>query len=194
LKKKASIKRVSKKLSIVPNSETNQEILAASLGLTGNVFKKIESETIPQVAKLKPEYTEISNHFVFGNQVAEGLVNKTSNNKLDQSLRISYADMVETLKSYEPPFNEAIDAMNKSFENDYFNQWLGLMKFGFNVLLDGVGSKKSLMQKFCQCHLADSYYVELLGYHHDFNTKNVRISLISIINLSKIYIFSKLSF
>ncbi len=167
----------------MPNAETNQEILAASLGLTGNVFKKIENETVPLVTKLKPEYTEISNHFVFGNQVSEGLVNKTSNNKLDQSLRISYADMVETLKSYEPPYNEAIDAMNKSFENDYFTQWLGLMKFGFNVLLDGVGSKKALIQNFCQNHLTDSYYVELFGYHHDFNTKNVCFHLLSLINL-----------
>ena len=48
-----------------------------------------------------------------------------------------------------------------------------VFRFGFNILLDGVGSKKELMQRFCQLHLSNSFYVELLGYHHDFNTKNV---------------------
>ena len=51
---------------------------------------------------------------------------------------------------------------------------LKLPRIGFNILLHGVGSKKKLIQKFSQNHLANDYYVELLGYHHDFNTRNVR--------------------
>jgi origin recognition complex subunit 2 len=57
--------------------------------------------------------------------------------------------------------------------------YLQLKRFGFNILLHGVGSKKSLMQKFCHTHLANDYYVELLGYHHDFNTKNLLRNIIS---------------
>jgi hypothetical protein len=131
-------KRVSKKLSIVSTQENSQEILAASLGLTGNVFKKIDNETAamnPFKSK-PPEFTEVSNHFVFGNQVAEG-TNKTSNNKLDQSLRISYSEMVKTLESYQQPNSEAIAALNVSFENEFFAEWLSLTRY-FLIFIENI--------------------------------------------------------
>ena len=46
---------------------------------------------------------------------------------------------------------------------------------GFNILTHGVGSKKKMLEKFCETYLHNAYYIQLLGYHHDLNPKNVSI-------------------
>lgn len=73
---------------------------------------------------------KLSNHFQFGNQagLADGTMNKTSNNKLNQSLRISYADMSETLKTYKSIHEDSIEKINKNYMDDYFHEWFKLMK------------------------------------------------------------------
>jgi hypothetical protein len=81
--------------------------------------------------EMKSTVSKLGNHFQFGNQVglADGASNKTSNNKLDQSMRISYAEMAETLKSYSPEFSNSIEAINKAYEETYFSEWLRLLKY-----------------------------------------------------------------
>ena len=126
---------MSKKLSIVPPENALGESLNM-LGLSGLAAAAMASSEFnanlrsQRANTLKAEFSEISNHFVIGNSGAglDGLVNKTSNNKLDQSLRISYADMVETLRTYEPPHNEQICNSNRYFETRYFPEWLNAMK------------------------------------------------------------------
>ena len=79
----------------------------------------------------KLEFNKVSNHFVFGNQnssAADALMNKTSNNKLDQSLRVSYVEMCDILKTYKPLENDAIDLLNESYEQNYFPEWFKQMK------------------------------------------------------------------
>ena len=79
----------------------------------------------------KLEFNKISNHFVFGNQnssASDALMNKTSNNKLDQSLRVSYVEMCDILKNYKPLENNSIELLNESYEKSYFSEWLKQMK------------------------------------------------------------------
>ena len=79
----------------------------------------------------KLEFGKISNHFVFGNQnssASDALMNKTSNNKLDQSLRVSYTEMCEILKDYKPFDNDAIELLNEHYEKTYFPEWFKQMK------------------------------------------------------------------
>ena len=136
---------------------------------------------------------QLSNHFAIGNQNAaangalETFSNKTSNNKLDQSLRISYAEMCERLKTFKPALSSQISKLNESYEL-YFEQWFDLMSVNFNILLHGVGSKKELIENFCKQYLDDSFYLVIFGYHHDFNIKTVlRTILIDMLNLDEKY-------
>ena len=48
-------------------------------------------------------------------------------------------------------------------------------RFGFNIILFGIGSKKSLIERFVKLHLKNDHHVVLLGYHPDMNAKNVSI-------------------
>jgi hypothetical protein len=71
------------------------------------------------------------NHFSFSTQTSStlnALMNKTSNNKLDQSIRISYAEMRETLKEYEGKYDNSIHLLNESYKSLYFDEWFNLMK------------------------------------------------------------------
>lgn len=70
---------------------------------------------------------KLGNHFQFGS--GPDTASKTSNNKLDQSMRISYAEMAETLKTYTPGFADSVDAVNKMYEDSLFPEWYRLMKY-----------------------------------------------------------------
>jgi len=162
-------KRASKK-SILTSSENTLD--SEMSNLINNLSEKSQNET----NKFK-----LSNHFQFGNQagLADGTMNKTSNNKLNQNLRISYAEMSDTLKTYQSVHEESIEKINKNYMDDYYSEWFKFMNNGFNILLHGVGSKKKLMEKFCETFLNNSYYIILLGYHHDLNPKNLIKSILT---------------
>lgn len=125
----------------------------------------------------------LSYHFAIGNQTAAGvpeaISNKTSNNKLDDSMKLTFAEMTDRLKAYRSKFQDPVDKLNEDYESKYFPQWMDLLSAGFNVLLHGVGSKKQLLEKFCAAHLKNHYYLSILGYHHDFNIKALFKSIIS---------------
>ena len=112
-------KRVAGKKSILENTLNTNEELYAGVS-TSNAEKVNHTET-----------NKLGSHFQFGNQASsssDAPMNKTSNNKLDQSLRISYTDMSDTLKTYRPNFDHSIELLNKQYEEDYFIEWFKLMK------------------------------------------------------------------
>jgi hypothetical protein len=127
-------KRMSKKLSIVPNMGPPNDL--AALGLT-SVDKLDDLNLDPQAAKLNEDrqsLAKVSNHFVFGTHGAglatsDALINKTSNNKLDQSYKISYADMCSILQNYKSPLEDSVEAANDHFVKNYFPEWVKLMKY-----------------------------------------------------------------
>lgn len=52
--------------------------------------------------------------------------------------------------------------------------------------MHGVGSKKKLIQLFCEKYLKESHFIELLGYHHDLNAKNlIRSILMDVLELNE---------
>lgn len=71
-------------------------------------------------------------HFVFGSQsgVEGGLMSsKTSNNKLEQSHRISYYEMCQVLDKFRNGLaDQAVESMNKLYESQYFPEWFRLMR------------------------------------------------------------------
>jgi hypothetical protein len=71
---------------------------------------------------------EISNHFALKALSKDGKIGKTSNNKLDDSLRLSYAELSEVLKTYKSNFSTSIDSLNAVYEESYFEEWMGLTK------------------------------------------------------------------
>lgn len=116
-------KRVTKKQTVTVLGSVDENALAA-IGIN------IQDKSQPQVKDTKHIANKLSNHFTFGNQTgtADGQMNKTSNNKLDQSMRISYSEMAEVLKSFKPSFTSSIEQMNKQFEDEFFPEWFQLMK------------------------------------------------------------------
>jgi len=167
-------KRVTKKLTTVLGSVDENSL--TSIGI--NASDKLIPNKQPDAKQMA---NKLSNHFTFSNQgttASDAQMNKTSNNKLDQSLRISYSEMSDILKSFKPSYNNAIEDINKEFEETLYPEWFKLMSVGFNILLHGVGSKKKLIQNFCEKYLNNSHYIELLGYHHDLNAKNLVKSIL----------------
>jgi len=137
-------KRVSKKLSILPTKESKEELaylnlLQESQSVNGADLNELRMTKLANDLQ-KLEFSKISNHFVFGNQnssTADALMNKTSNNKLDQSLRVSYPEMCDILKDYKPFDNDTIELLNESYEKNYFPEWFKQMKleiFFMNIL------------------------------------------------------------
>jgi hypothetical protein len=124
-------KRVSKRVSAAAASATAIGGEDSSMGMASSVDEATISGT------KKSHFAKVSNHFIFGNAAgasnADGLMgmgNKTSNNKLDQSHRISYVDMCEVIKLNQKKLgNKLVDALNKSFERDFFPEWFRLMRF-----------------------------------------------------------------
>ena len=119
----------------MPNSEEH----LAALGLLPTTIDKINdadksfnSNLISRTNEHRVLLSKISNHFVFGNHGglpnSDGFINKTSNNKLDQSYKISYADMCDVLKNYKSPIEKSIESVNEFYDRNFFSQWLKLMK------------------------------------------------------------------
>jgi len=125
-------KRAPKKSILASNENILNTEMASMLG---SLAEKSNEAEIKQAAN------RLSNHFQFGNQTgaADSAMNKTSNNKLDQSLRISYAEMAQTLEAYKPAFGKSVEEVNRMYEEEYFAEWLRLLKYvGQAGLWDGV--------------------------------------------------------
>jgi len=98
----------------------------ASIGI--NVQDKTSAIAVKDSKQIA---NKLSSHFTFGNQgstASDANVNKTSNNKLDQSLRISYSEMSDILKSFKPSYDTSIEQINKTFEENFFPEWHNLIK------------------------------------------------------------------
>ena len=126
---------MSKKLSILPTQESKEELAYLNLIHQSQSLNEAELNELRQNRLAnefqKLEFSKISNHFVFGNQnssASDALMNKTSNNKLDQSLRVSYPEMCEILKGYKPFENSSIELLNEHYEKIYFPEWFKQMK------------------------------------------------------------------
>lgn len=171
-------KRAPKKSILTSSENTHESDLASMLGSIAE--KNNEKE-------IKNNISKLGNHFQFSNQV-DSTMNKTSNNKLNQNLRISYAEMAKTLDEYKPGYTDSIEKINLMYEETDFPEWFKLMNNGFNILCHGVGSKKKLLENFCEKFLHNSYYIVLLGYHHDLNAKNlIKTILNDVLELNEVY-------
>jgi delta 1-pyrroline-5-carboxylate dehydrogenase len=118
-------KRVTKKFNSTLLGSVDENNLTA-LGITSQVITK------PQ--ECKQSMNKLSSHFTFGNQgstVSDALMNKTSNNRLDQSLRLSYSEMSDILKSFKPSFDNSIKQQEKLLEDSFFIEWLNIIKYKF---------------------------------------------------------------
>ncbi len=127
-------KRVSKKFTPLLSHDQNEDLSLLGLPNMSNLNNDVNNLKLNKTDH-NHDLAKLSQHFVFGNQsAADSLMTKTSNNKLDQSLRITYSEMYETLKTYTPECEEAIVQLNKSFETKLFPEWFKMMRF--SILLN----------------------------------------------------------
>ena len=122
-------KRVSKKFTPLLSHDQNEDLSVLGLPNTSTLNNDVSNLKLSKNDHNR-DLLKLSQHFVFGNQSsADSLMTKTSNNKLDQSLRITYSEMYETLKTYKPECEDAIIHLNKSFETKVFPEWFKMMRF-----------------------------------------------------------------
>lgn len=62
--------------------------------------------------------------------------------------------------------------------SDYHDYWLRQLNLGFNVLLYGVGSKISVLQRFCEKVIVNSCHLVINGFVRDLTIKQI-LTLIS---------------
>ncbi len=92
---------------------------------------------------------------------------RTSNHTLKGKL--SEANVIST----SPPSVETTVLFS-----DYHDYWLKQLNLGFNILLYGVGSKISILQKFCEKVLVNSCHLFINGFFSGLTLKHV-LTLIS---------------
>lgn len=122
-------RRVSKRPSIAASAASTAAINELNLDQLSMSAEAVVASNQRQA--LAAAANRVGAHFVFGNQTADGGVmsSKTSNNKLEQSHRISYHEMCTVLNAQRAGIVEqTIESLNRCYEEKYFSEWLRLMR------------------------------------------------------------------
>lgn len=130
-------RRVSKRASLATtaaaaaNTTTINDLNLDQLTVSGDT---VSSTSKPSLATGPVGLNRVGAHFVFGNQAADGttMSSKTSNNKLEQSHRISYHEMSTVLSAHRNELvDQTIESLNHCYEEKFFPEWFRLMRFVF---------------------------------------------------------------
>ena len=103
---------------------------------------------------------------------AHSKANKTSNHTLSKLARPAMdAKTVKDLTTIAR-FKEDREALLEEYQSR-FQYWLTQISNGFNILLCGVGSKRSLLESFCKQVLSKSCHLVVKGYFPGLSIKQV---------------------
>ena len=80
-------------------------------------------------------------------------------------------------KQLKDPHQDHIDDLLVDYEVRFFEKWLLLMESGFNILIQGYGSKINLIENFRLLHLMDYHHVVIKGYYPGLTLKSIMDSL-----------------
>lgn len=102
--------------------------------------------------------------------------NKTSNNTMDRlkSSQLQYDDLFEILNSVQlsDEHHRRIGEMNVDHELN-FDKWMLEMSKGYNIILYGIGSKQTLLHRFCEIHMANRPVLIINGFFPTITVKEI---------------------
>ncbi|XP_065839171.1 origin recognition complex subunit 2-like isoform X2 [Oscarella lobularis] len=117
----------------------------------------------------KTESVPSSNYFT---ACAKSTFDTTSDRTLARK-RLTAEMVEESLASLPDPFKAEKKALLATYES-HFDEWILQMEEGFNILLYGLGSKMSLVEKFCEEHLSGQCaYLTVMGHESGIGLKEV---------------------
>lgn len=159
-------------------------------GTIKNNVKSISTPSTPSVAKTKSK-TQQKNYVI--NTEEFFLTNsskncKTSNHTLDKlkTPRLSQDELQKLLKvlKLSKPHEEAIyDIIQHS--KRHYNKWMYVLHENFNVLLYGLGSKRSILQEFQKELLSDKPVIVVNGFFPSLTLKDILDGIFDILDLGE---------
>jgi origin recognition complex subunit 2 len=97
----------------------------------------------------------------------------TSDNTLSSLPTITHAEFREVVEQLQPTDPVQVDQL-KQFHRSQYRQWQFELREGFNILMHGYGSKKTLLEEFSQRFQSQGYDVCLVyGFHPSMTIKGL---------------------
>ncbi|XP_052822474.1 origin recognition complex subunit 2 isoform X2 [Octopus bimaculoides] len=153
-----TIKESNDSSKIKPTSEANTKIS------TPSASKKMPEEDMPSVVE---QYFEVHS--------TKGLTSDRTLSRLDMP-RIDLDDLQKLLKNVSGNHCKEYKQLFDKYP-EYFDKWLFLLSYGFNILVYGFGSKKSLLEKFFSKKLNGYDHVIVNGFFPSLSIKHILDSI-----------------
>ncbi|KAF8981209.1 Origin recognition complex subunit 2 [Entomortierella lignicola] len=97
---------------------------------------------------------------------------KTSNNTLSKLPTLEHADFIQAIKRAPAKHSKEMEMLMLLYE-EQFPQWYFELMSGFNLLIYGYGSKRSLLTKFATSILTDAPLIIVNGYFPTLTIKEI---------------------
>ncbi|KAF9174986.1 Origin recognition complex subunit 2 [Mortierella sp. AD011] len=97
---------------------------------------------------------------------------KTSNNTLSKLPTLEHADFIQAIKRAPAKHAKEMEMLMLLYE-EQFPQWYFELMSGFNLLIYGYGSKRSLLTKFATSILTDAPLIIVNGYFPTLTIKEI---------------------
>ena len=104
----------------------------------------------------------------------------TSNHTLSQLPVLDPQEYLATLKTLASKNASQVQSQHARL-SEYFQDWYFELSHGFNLLFYGYGSKKTLLEDFCQSFFAGQPVVKVNGFFPNLNIRNVLGLLLELI-------------
>lgn len=168
------------------NTSPKRPYDSASSDTDPSLISTSEEEEGPETAEEDEEFSSIAAQLNQGQQEANiedyftAQVQKlraTSDHTLSQ-LANPRMDMKQVHSTLPDPFKDAKETLFKEYHSQH-RYWLFQMSHGFNILLYGLGSKRKVLEDFCQKNLSQSCHLLVNGFYPGLTIKKVLTTLSS---------------
>ncbi|CAI9719486.1 origin recognition complex subunit 2-like [Octopus vulgaris] len=153
-----TIKESKDSSKIKPTSKANTKIS------TPSASKKMSEEDMPSIVE---QYFEVHS--------TKGLTSDRTLSRLDMP-RIDLDDLQKLLKNVSGNHCKEYKQLFNKY-SEYFDKWLFLLSYGFNIMVYGFGSKKSLLEKFFSEKLNGYDHVIVNGFFPSLSIKHILDSI-----------------
>ncbi|XP_030628751.1 origin recognition complex subunit 2 [Chanos chanos] len=89
-----------------------------------------------------------------------------------QTPKLDRETLLRLLDGKPSCYSDEINELNKKHEK-HFSKWMLQLQLGFNILLYGLGSKKSLLERFRIAMLADCFHLVVNGFFPSITLKSI---------------------
>ncbi|KAF9205378.1 Origin recognition complex subunit 2 [Haplosporangium sp. Z 27] len=151
-----------------PGSEEDSDSDSEQMEGRGNIFDvTIHDANEPQKSFFEEDEMGAERYFQDLYQKS-----KTSNNTLSKLPTLEHADFIQAIKRAPAKHSKEMEMLMLLYE-EQFPQWYFELMSGFNLLIYGYGSKRSLLTKFATSILTDAPLIIVNGYFPTLTIKEI---------------------